>query len=123
MHWMNGAWNERLSEICMRAAEQTQTTFDPEEAKVLAEMYDRILTKNNHTPRTKEEIEGITAFWWNLQQWRRRFLERNRRFDTAEEVLNETDIQKVKRDWEDCIEWLVVLQSTPEAYWSTAEYG
>ena len=60
---MNGAWNERLSEICMRAAEQTQTTFDPEEAKVLAEMYDRILTKNNHTPRTKEEIEGIMAFW------------------------------------------------------------
>ena len=34
---------------------------------------------------------------WKLQQWRRRFLEGNHRFDTAEEELNEKEIQKVRR--------------------------
>ena len=101
---MGGAWNERLSEICMRAAEETHTTFDADEARVLTEMYERIRTKH-HAPRTKEEIEAIMAFWWKLQQWRRRFLERNHRSDTAEEVLNETDIKKVRRDWEDREMW------------------
>ena len=84
VEWMGGAWNERLSEICMRAAEETHTTFDADETRVLTEMYERIRTKD-HAPRSKEEIEAIMAFWWKLQQWRRRFLERNHRFDTAED--------------------------------------
>ena len=49
---------------------------------------------------TFKEIEAIVAFWWELQTYRRRYLERQNRVDTAEEVLSEEDIMKVKRDWE-----------------------
>ena len=45
------------------------------------------------------------AFWWKLQTYRRRYLERKGRVDTAEEVLSEADIMKVKRDWEDDEMW------------------
>ena len=71
---------------------------------MLNELYERLRTKG-HATRSDEELEAIIAFWWKLQEWRRQFLERNHRFDTAEEVLNETDIQKVKRDWEDRDMW------------------
>ena len=113
VEWMGGVWNERLSEICMRIAEETHTTFDAEEERVLTEMYERIRTQH-HTSRTKssdvrrrtkEEIEDIMAFWWQLQQWRRSYLERHHRLDTADEILNETDIQRVKRNWEDFDMW------------------
>ena len=62
VEWMGGAWNERLSEICMRAAEETHTAFDADEARVLTEMYERIRTKQ-HAPRTKEEIEAAKIFY------------------------------------------------------------
>ena len=62
-------------------------------------------TKHEWTPRTKEQIEAIMAFWWKLQTYRRRFLERQGLEDTAEEVLSETDISRVRRDWEDEEMW------------------
>ena len=108
VEWMGGAWNENLSEICVRVAEETHTTFDVDEVNVLMEMYDRICKKHvrSHVvERTKEDIERIIAFWWKLQQWRSHFLERNGRYDTAEEELNEKEIQRVKRDWENVEMW------------------
>ena len=108
VEWMGGAWNDRLSEICMRAAEEAHTTFDADEERVLTELYERMTKKrmkHECVPRTKEEIETIVAFWWKLQTYRRQRLERQCRVDTAEEVLSETEIQKVKRDWEDCEMW------------------
>ena len=88
----------------MRAVEQAHITFDADEDRVLTELYERI-TKHwrNHecAPRTKEEIEAIVAFWWKLQTYRRRCLERQGRVDTAEEVLSEKEISQVRRDWED----------------------
>ena len=37
-----GAWNDRLSELCMRAVEEANTTFDADEDMVLTELYERI---------------------------------------------------------------------------------
>ena len=37
--------------------------------------------------------------------YRKWWLERHWRYDTAEEILNEIEIQKVKRDWEDGDMW------------------
>ena len=101
VEWMGGAWNHRLNEICVRVAEEAHTTFDAHEVRVLTELYERIRTRRTRHEcalRSKEEIEAIVAFWWKLQEYRRRCLERQRRVDTAEEVLSETEIQKVKRD-------------------------
>ena len=104
VEWRGGAWNDRLSECCMRAIEEAHTTFDADEDRVLTELYERI-TKHRTKMRTKEEIEAIVAFWWKLQTYRRRYLERKGRFDSAEEVLSDTDIMKVRRDWEDNEMW------------------
>ena len=71
---------------------------------MFTELYERITTHKTST-RTKEEIEAIVAFWWKLQTHRRRYLERKGRFDSAEEVLSDTDIMKVRRDWEDDEMW------------------
>ena len=108
VEWMGGAWTENLSEICMRVAEETYTTFDADEVNVLKEMYERICTmhvRSHVVERTKEEIEQIIGFWWKLQQWRTHFLERNNRYDTAEEELNDEEIQQVKRDWQNGEMW------------------
>ena len=108
VEWRGGAWNDRLSELYMRAVEEANTTFDADEDRVLTELYERITrprTHNEPRTRTKEEIEAVVAFWWKLQTYRRRYLERKGRVDTAEEVLSEADIMKVKRDWEDYEMW------------------
>ena len=104
VEWMGGKWNDRLNEICVRAAEEAHTSFDEHEERVLTELYERI-TKHWTKMRTKEEIEAIVAFWWKLQTYRRRYLERKGRFDSAEEVLSDTDIMRVRRDWEDREMW------------------
>ena len=104
VEWRGGAWNDRLSECCMDAIEEAHITFDADEERVLTELYKRI-TKHRTKMRTKEEIEAIVAFWWKLQTYRRRYLERKGRFDSAEEVLSDTDIMKVRRNWEDDEIW------------------
>ena len=101
-------WSDRLNEICVRAAEQTHTTFDEDEVGVLTELYGRITTlwtKTSYIQRTTEEIQDIVRFWWRLQMYRKWWLERHWRYDTAEEILNGIEIQKVKRDWEDGDIW------------------
>ena len=103
VEWSGGAWSDRLSECCMLTVE-AHTTFDPDEDEVLTELYQRI-TMDRTKMRTKEEVEAIVAFWWKLQTYRRRYLERKGRFDSAEEVLSDTDIMKVRRDWEDWEIW------------------
>ena len=45
------------------------------------------------------------AFWWKLQTYRRRWLERQRRVDTVEDVLSGIAIQEMKRDWEENEMW------------------
>ena len=88
----------------MQAVEQAETTLSPDDIRVLAALHERITTirkQNEARMRTKEEINEIVAFWWKLQEYRTYFLRRNRRADTNEEFLSETDIQKVKRNWED----------------------
>ena len=104
VEWRGGAWNHRLSECCVDAIEEAHITFEADEERVLQELYERI-TKHWKKTRTKEEIKAIVAFWWTLQTYRRQYLERQRRYDTAEEELSETDIAKVKRDWEDAELW------------------
>ena len=99
-----GAWNARLNEICMRAVEEANITFDATEVRVLTELHQRITmvrTQYIAKTRTKEEINEILTFWWKLQTYRRRYLNRKGRVDTAEEVLSRDDIMKVRRDWED----------------------
>ena len=109
VEWMGGAWNDRLSEICMRAIEEAHTTFDADEDRVLTELYKRITmirTRNESRMRTKEEIDAIISFWWKLQTYRRRYLKRNGRVDNTEEVLSEADIGLVKKSWkEDEMYW------------------
>ena len=98
--WRGGTWNDRLSDICMRAAEAAHITFEEPETRVLTELLER-MTTHRRKHRTKESLEAIVDFWWRLQTYRRRWLEKKGRQDTAEEVLSEAEIQKVKRDWED----------------------
>ena len=108
MEWRGVAWNNGLSELCMRAVEEASVTFDADEDSVLTELYKRITmirTRNESRMRTKEEIDAIISFWWKLQTYRRRYLERKGRFGSAEEVLSDTDIMKVRRDWEDREMW------------------
>ena len=78
----------------MCVAEQTHTTFDEHEVRVLTELYARITTHRTKTSwrkRTAEEIQAIVAFWWRLQMYRRWWLERQFRYDTAEELLTERE--------------------------------
>ena len=108
VEWRDGAWSDRLSELCMRAAEETNTIFDTNEEGVLNQLYERITMirkQNESRMRTKEEIDEIVAFWWKLQTYRTYFLKRNRRADTAEEVLTDDDIQKVKNQWKNQEMW------------------
>ena len=42
----------------------------------------------------------VLGAMWKLQQWRTHFPERSHRYDTAEEELNEKEIQKVKTEWQ-----------------------
>ena len=98
------AWNNRLLELCMRAVAEANVTFDADEDSVLTELYKRITmirTRNESRMRTKEEIDAIISFWWKLQTYRRRYLKRNGRVDTTEEVLSEADIGLVKKNWKD----------------------
>ena len=104
VEWRGGVWNDRLSELCMRAVEEANITFDADNDRVLTELYERITTfrtRNEVRTRTKEEIVAIVAFWCKLQAYRRQYLKRNGRVDTVDEVLSETDIMRVKRDWEE----------------------
>ena len=103
VNWWGGAWNDSLSELCMRAVEEANITFDSEEDKVLSDLYERITTlrtRNETRTRTTKEIEDIVAFWWKLQEYRIRYVERKGRIDTPEEVLSEEGIKHVKRNWE-----------------------
>ena len=103
VEWMGSAWTEDLSEICMRVADETHTTFTSAEVKALAEMHCRICTKtvqSHHVDRTTEEIDDIIAFWWKLQQRRRNLLNWTDRYDTPDTVLNDTEILRVKKDWQ-----------------------
>ena len=65
---------------------------------VLTELYERITmirTQNEARTRTKKEIDEIVAFWWELQTYRKRYLERKDRADTAEKVLSMPKILKL----------------------------
>ena len=104
VEWRGVTWNNQLNELCMRAVEEANVTFDAAEDSVLTEMYTRITmirTSNEMGMRTKEEIEAIISFWWILQRYRERYLKRSGRIDTTEEVLSDADIRRVKRKWED----------------------
>ena len=97
-------WNDRLDAICMRVAERAETDFTEQEESVLAELHERISiyrTKKEGRARSKHEIDAIVAFWWHLQEYRTAFLKRTGRADTANVILTKTEIQRVKRDWED----------------------
>ena len=55
------------------------------------------------------------AFWWKLQTYRRRYLNRKGRVDIAEEVLSRDEIMKVKRDLEDA-------EISPTLTWQQRNY-
>ena len=42
VEWRGGMWNDRLSELCMRAVERANITFHADEDRVLTELYERI---------------------------------------------------------------------------------
>ena len=42
VEWRGGAWNDRLNEICMRAVEEANITFDAAEVRVLTELQEHI---------------------------------------------------------------------------------
>ena len=74
----------------MRAVEEANVTFDADEDSVLTELHKRITmirTRNEWRMRTKEEIDAIIAFWWKLQTYRRRYLNRKGRVDTPKRYL------------------------------------
>jgi len=109
VEWRGGAWNDRLSKICFHVGEEAHTAiFLEDETSVLTELHQRITilrTENTCRERTKEEVEEIVAFWWKLQEYRRWWLDRKGRYDTAEEELSNTEIQNVKRKWENAEMW------------------
>ena len=76
MEWRGGAWNHRLSEIFMRAVEESDTTFDADEDWVLKELYERITIRRTTeavATRTKEEVAALLAFWWEATNISKRF--------------------------------------------------
>ena len=104
VEWRGVTWNNQLSELCMRAIEEANVTFDADDDSVLTELHTRMTTfrtRKQWRMRTKEEIDAIIAFWWKLQTYRRRYLKRNGRVDTTEAVLCEADIGRVKKNWQD----------------------
>ena len=50
--------------------------------------------------RSREEVEEIIDFWWNLQGWRRWWLEKYYREDSEAEILTEDEVADVRRAWE-----------------------
>ena len=97
-------WNDTFSELCRRAVEEANVTFDAHEDNVLTELYKRttmIQTRNESRMRTKEEIDAMVSFWWKLRSYRAQYLKRNRHVESTEEVLSNADINRVKKIWKD----------------------
>ena len=92
-----------MTEICFRAADEAFTECDEEETKVMTELYERITirrTREAVATRTKEEVATLLALWWKLQTYRSHLLAKKHRQDTAEETLNDAEVQSAKRQWE-----------------------
>ena len=97
-------WNDTFSELCRRAVEEANVTFDAQEDIVLTELYKRttmILTLNETRMRTKEELDATISFWWKLRSYRSQYLKRKGRGECTEEALSTADIKRVKFDWID----------------------
>ena len=48
--------------------------------------------------RTRQEVESIVAFWWKMQVYRRRWLERKRHRDSVADILRKKEIREVKKE-------------------------
>ena len=93
-----------LSELCRRAVEKANVTFDAPEDNVLTELYRRVTmiqTDNESRMRTKEEIDALFSFWWKLGSYRAEYFKRNGRVESTEEALSTTAMNKVKKIWKD----------------------
>ena len=108
LEWEEFTWNDRLNDICRRIVDRSDITFTSDEGWVLRELHQRVTTirtKGEIRNRTPSEIRDIVAFWWNLQQYRSRYLRRKGRAYAVDENLTTRDCEKVRRDWEDTEVW------------------